>query len=162
MLNISYQYYSSPFGSMLIASSNEGIIYASFTNTDKELKQLFKEAVFQLKKEKIHEEALLLFENKNVTVPFHFNGTEFQIKVWKELLKIPYGKLSTYSKVAKNIKLTSTASRAVGTAIGDNIIAYFVPCHRVVRNDGTWGEYRWGRELKTKILEEETGNKTLF
>lgn len=81
-------------------------------------------------------------------------GTEFQLKVWNELLKIPFGQTSTYDDIA--IKLgDKNASRAVGTAIGQNKIAYLVPCHRVVAKNGKLSNFRWGIERKRQLLNWE-------
>lgn len=74
-------------------------------------------------------------------------GTEFQIKVWEALLKIPEGQLSSYSDIADLIG-QENASRAVGTAIGKNPIGYLIPCHRVIKSTGGIGEYRWGSERR--------------
>ncbi len=81
-------------------------------------------------------------------------GTPFQQKVWGELLKIPKGKVCTYEYIARKIG-NPKAVRAVGTAIGKNNLPVIVPCHRVIRKDGTLGGYRWGIEKKRKLLESE-------
>lgn len=83
-----------------------------------------------------------------------FSGTDFQQKVWNALMKIPSGATTTYAQIADMIGKPK-AVRAVGTAIGKNPIAYLVPCHRVLRTDGGIGGYRWGKELKEKILASE-------
>jgi O-6-methylguanine DNA methyltransferase len=82
------------------------------------------------------------------------HGTPFQQKVWNELLKIPKGSVCTYEYIAKKIGKPK-AVRAVGTAIGKNNLPVVVPCHRVIRKDGTLGGYRWGVEKKRKILKSE-------
>ena len=78
-------------------------------------------------------------------------ATPFQIKVWQALLKIPFGSISTYSTLAKNIEIPN-ASRAVGTALASNPIAYLIPCHRVIKSTGLIGEYHWGSTRKTAIF----------
>jgi AraC family transcriptional regulator, regulatory protein of adaptative response / methylated-DNA-[protein]-cysteine methyltransferase len=78
-------------------------------------------------------------------------GTNFQIKVWEALLKIPSGRLACYEDIAKLIN-KPTAQRAVGSAIGANNIAYLIPCHRVIQKVGTTGNYRWGAYRKKAIL----------
>jgi AraC family transcriptional regulator of adaptative response/methylated-DNA-[protein]-cysteine methyltransferase len=78
-------------------------------------------------------------------------GTEFQIKVWEALLKIPAGFVQSYQDVAKTIQKPS-ASRAVGNAVGQNAIAYLIPCHRVIRETGVLGDYRWGSFRKKAML----------
>lgn len=84
-------------------------------------------------------------------------GTPFQKLVWKALLKIQKGKTKTYAEVAKMIG-KPTAVRAAASAIAQNKIAILIPCHRVIRSDGTIGEYRWGKELKNTLLQNEQNN----
>ena len=78
-------------------------------------------------------------------------ATPFQLKVWQALLRIPFGGVSTYSNLAKNIQLPN-GSRAIGTACGSNPVAYLIPCHRVIKSTGIIGDYRWGSARKTAIL----------
>ena len=78
-------------------------------------------------------------------------GTNFQIQVWRALLKVPLGGITTYRAVAEMIG-RPTATRAVGNAVGNNPIGYLIPCHRVIRESGQLGGYRWGLERKTAIL----------
>jgi len=78
-------------------------------------------------------------------------GTEFQMKVWQALLKIPSGQLTSYNTIAKTIGQPN-ASRAVGTAIGKNPIALLIPCHRVIQQTGKFGQYRWGADRKKALL----------
>jgi AraC family transcriptional regulator of adaptative response/methylated-DNA-[protein]-cysteine methyltransferase len=85
-------------------------------------------------------------------------GTPFQQKVWKELCKIPYGQTRTYEDIAKKIGKPK-AIRAVANAIGANTLAVTVPCHRVIRKDGSLGGYRWGIAKKKKLLEMEKKGK---
>lgn len=85
---------------------------------------------------------------------FSLSGTPFQVQVWKALLKIPMGKTACYHDIAKKIGKPK-ANRAVGTAVGANKIAIFVPCHRVIKADGKIGNYKWGSELKSKLLNQE-------
>src|SRR6185437_1351105 len=84
-------------------------------------------------------------------IKLHLKGTAFQLKVWEALLKIPAGKLSTYASIANTIKHPK-AARAVGSAVGDNPIAYLIPCHRVIRSTGIIGDYHWGSTRKTAII----------
>ena len=91
-------------------------------------------------------------------IKLHLKGTEFQLKVWESLLKIPMGELTTYGEIAKNIG-NNKASRAVGTAIGSNPVAFLIPCHRVIQSSGHFGGYMWGTTRKTVIIGWE-GAKT--
>jgi AraC family transcriptional regulator, regulatory protein of adaptative response / methylated-DNA-[protein]-cysteine methyltransferase len=85
-------------------------------------------------------------------------GTDFQVKVWQSLLKIPYGKAVTYSDVANDIG-QPTASRAVGAAVGANPISFVVPCHRAVAKNGALTGYHWGLTRKRAMLGWETGGE---
>ena len=84
-------------------------------------------------------------------VKLHLKGTPFQIKVWQSLLHVPFGKVDTYAGIASNIK-NPNSSRAVGSAIGSNPVAFLIPCHRIIRSTGVTGEYHWGADRKTVIL----------
>ena len=93
-------------------------------------------------------------DRKKFTVPLDVVGTEFQKKVWSELLKIPYGKLKTYKDIA--LKLGNIHGfRAVGRANSTNHIPIIIPCHRVIASDGKLGGYAGGISLKEKLLEIE-------
>lgn len=83
-------------------------------------------------------------------------GTSFQHNVWQVLMQIPLGEKITYQSIAEKIG-NPKAVRAVGTAIGRNPISLYVPCHRVIRRDGHMGGYRWGVDIKEKLLHSEVG-----
>jgi AraC family transcriptional regulator, regulatory protein of adaptative response / methylated-DNA-[protein]-cysteine methyltransferase len=83
-------------------------------------------------------------------------GTEFQVRVWRALLAIPVGTLTSYSQLASNIDRPS-AARAVGSAVGQNRLGYLIPCHRVIRETGVISEYRWGSQRKKAMIAYETG-----
>ena len=84
----------------------------------------------------------------------HIKGTDFQMEVWEELLKIPFGETTTYGAIAQKIHKPK-ASRAVGSAIGANPVSFFVPCHRVLQSTGKIGGYHWGVQRKKAILDWE-------
>jgi AraC family transcriptional regulator of adaptative response/methylated-DNA-[protein]-cysteine methyltransferase len=84
------------------------------------------------------------------------DGTEFQLKIWEALIEIPAKTTTTYADIAEKVGKPK-AVRAVGTAVGANPIAYLIPCHRVIRTDGTLGGYRWGLDVKKKMLAFEKG-----
>ena len=79
----------------------------------------------------------------------HLNGTNFQIKVWNEILKIPKGQVKTYKEIARSIRKPKT-SRAVANACGKNPFPIKIPCHRVIRSDGRLGGYSGNGGIKTK------------
>lgn len=93
----------------------------------------------------------------DVPIPVQVGGTPFQQTVWRSLVAIPYGHQVSYGALAQTLGQPQ-ASRAVGSAVGKNPIAYFIPCHRVVRADGQLGGYRWGRDRKAALLRWETGH----
>jgi len=157
-LSINYSFAESPFGNLMVASTAKGICYMAFEdNEEKALNDLaakFPNATLQQKLDSIQQNALFIFQNdwsKLSEIKLHLKGTDFQLKVWESLLKIPMGKLSTYGKVAEDVGIPG-ASRAVGTAIGSNPVAFLIPCHRVIQSAGTFGGYMWGNTRKTAII----------
>ncbi|WP_316734878.1 methylated-DNA--[protein]-cysteine S-methyltransferase [Pedobacter aquatilis] len=157
-LSINYSFAESPFGSLIVASTPKGICYMAFENDEqtalKNLKTKFPNATFQQKLDLIQQNALFIFQNdwsKIQKIKLHLKGTDFQLKVWETLLKIPMGQLSTYGNIAARIE-SPNASRAVGTAIGSNPVAFLIPCHRVIQSTGIFGGYMWGSTRKTAII----------
>ena len=119
-----------------------------------DLKHKFPNATFNQKLDLVQQNALFIFQNdwsKLSEIKLHLKGTDFQLKVWETLLKIPMGQLSTYGSIAQKIDKPN-ASRAVGTAIGSNPVAFLIPCHRVIQSSGTFGGYMWGNTRKTAII----------
>lgn len=88
-------------------------------------------------------------------VPLHVRGTNFQIRVWEALLRVPSGEVVSYGGLARSAGLDSGSARAVGQAVGANPVAVLIPCHRVIRSTGAAGGYRWGRERKLALLARE-------
>ncbi len=157
-LIINYSFSNTLFGEILIASTAIGICYMGFAdnheNAFSELKQRFPEAQFVEQIDTHQKNALKIYTedwNKIDRIKLHLKGTDFQLKVWEALLKIPTGKLTTYGAIAKSIDKPK-ASRAVGTAIGSNPIAFLIPCHRVIQSTGVFGGYMWGSTRKTAII----------
>jgi len=157
-LHINYSYSESPFGSVIIASTPKGICYMAFEEDEKmafhNLQTKFPHAFFDQKLDLMQQNALFIFQHdwSNLNeIKLHLKGTDFQLKVWESLLKIPMGKLSTYGNLAVKIG-NPNASRAVGTAIGSNPVAYLIPCHRVIQSTGNFGGYMWGNTRKTAII----------
>lgn len=163
-LSINYSFSPSPFGSVMTASTEKGICYMAFED-DKEtalgnLKHTFPNASFFEKQDALQQNALSIFNKdwtKLNTIKLHLKGTDFQLKVWESLLTIPMGKLSTYGSLAEKIG-NPKASRAVGTAIGSNPVAFLIPCHRVIQSTGNIGGYKWGSERKQLIVGWESSH----
>ncbi|WP_310993958.1 bifunctional helix-turn-helix domain-containing protein/methylated-DNA--[protein]-cysteine S-methyltransferase [Aequorivita marina] len=158
-LKINYSYATSDFGNLIIASTTKGVCYLSFFDQTKndalnDLQSAYPNAQLKEDKDDFQENALKIFNKKATAiedVKLHLKGTDFQLKVWEALLKIPTGNLATYGTIAKTIQKPN-ASRAVGSAIGKNPIAFLIPCHRVIQSTGLFGGYMWGTTRKTAII----------
>ncbi len=157
-LSINYSFAQTNFGNLLVASTSKGICHMAFSDEEKSaveaLKKRFPGARYQQLLDKLQQNALLLFnedwDHLNM-IKLHLKGTEFQLKVWETLLKIPSGRLTTYGAVAETIN-SPKAFRAVGSAIGQNPVAFLIPCHRVIQSSGIFGGYMWGAERKAAII----------
>jgi AraC family transcriptional regulator, regulatory protein of adaptative response / methylated-DNA-[protein]-cysteine methyltransferase len=157
-LLINYDFSESPFGDVLIASTAKGICYMAFADDRQkafsELKQLFPNASYSETKDELQTNALSIFSadwSRSNKIKLHLKGTGFQLKVWSMLLKIPMGSLTTYGTLAQRIN-NPAASRAVGSAVGDNPVAFLIPCHRVIQSTGVLGNYHWGSTRKTAMI----------
>jgi AraC family transcriptional regulator of adaptative response/methylated-DNA-[protein]-cysteine methyltransferase len=157
-LNINYSFAESPFGNLMVASTTKGICYIAFADDEAKaleaLIQKFPKANYKQMTDLLQQNALFIFSHdwKNLDqIKLHLKGTDFQIKVWETLLKIPIGKFTTYGNIADHIN-NPKAARAVGTAIGDNPVAFLIPCHRVIQSTGTFGGYHWGSIRKTAMI----------
>lgn len=157
-LAIRYSFAQSPFGNIIVASTSKGICFMAFAEDEIAgliaLQQQFSNATFEQKSDAVQQNALAIFQNDWSTlseIKLHLKGTDFQLKVWETLLKIPMGQLATYGTIAQKIAKPN-ASRAVGTAIGSNPVAFLIPCHRVIQSTGTFGGYMWGNTRKTAII----------
>jgi AraC family transcriptional regulator of adaptative response/methylated-DNA-[protein]-cysteine methyltransferase len=156
-LLIYYSHAETLFGNILIASTEKGICHISFVQETSDLSALidrFPAAVLEQKTDLHQQEALKMFRddwNDLDKIKLHLKGTPFQIKVWNALLQIPMGSLKSYLDIANEIG-DPNASRAVGTAIGNNRIAYIIPCHRVITSSGNLGGYHWGIDRKTAMI----------
>lgn len=157
-LNINYSFAQTSFGNVMVASTPKGICHLTFfKEKDKELaklKGLFPQAIFCQQRDVLQQNALQILSHSKQELPeikLHLKATEFQLKVWRALLEIPLGLVSTYGVVAHRIK-NPQAVRAVGTAIAKNPVAYLIPCHRVIRSTGHSGEYHWGSTRKKLLI----------
>lgn len=158
-LNIIYGFGYSPFGNTMIASTDKGICSLEFYDDSYEdifnrLQETWSKASFIQDNEKAQELLNKIFINKE-KMNLYVKGTNFQINVWKAILNIKEGEVSTYSDVARAIGKPS-ATRAVATAIGSNHVGFLIPCHRVISKSAAMGGYRWGIDRKRVVLAYES------
>jgi AraC family transcriptional regulator of adaptative response/methylated-DNA-[protein]-cysteine methyltransferase len=158
-LHINYSFAESPFGTIIVASTAKGICYMAFADEGHNmalanLQHNFPNAAYTPILDLIQQNALFIFNqdwSKLHEIKLHLKGTAFQLKVWEALLKIPMGRLSTYSGIAAQID-NPNANRAVGSAVGDNPVAFLIPCHRVIKSTGETGQYHWGSQRKSAMI----------
>ena len=157
-LAINYSFAESPFGNIIVASTAKGICYMAFADDREQaygaLHAQFPNAQFTKVIDIAQQNALFIFKkdwSQLSNIKLHLKGTSFQLKVWEALLNIPMGGLTTYASVAAFIQ-QPTASRAVGSAVGDNPVAFLIPCHRVIKSTGETGQYHWGATRKSAII----------
>lgn len=148
-----------PFGKCLLAETPRGICHLSFFDAAQfdtaisELRAEWPAARLEWDETSARSLANRIFQDppKPAAWKLHVRGTPFQLRVWRALLEIPSGSLASYGKIAA-MTGNPKASRATGTAVGRNPISYLIPCHRVIRETGICGNYRWGVIRKRAIL----------
>ncbi len=178
-LTINYCFADSPFGKLIVASTSKGICHLFFEEDEaqalSDLQCRFPNATYLERMNQWQQEALFIFQKdrrqlqgqtsvsgkKKLKQPeqlqqlqqikLHLNGTPFQLKVWESLLSIPEGRLTSYGFLAEKLG-NPKASRAVGSAIGSNPVAFLIPCHRVIQAGGNLGGYRWGTTRKSALI----------
>lgn len=157
-LTINYSFALSPFGEIIVASTPKGICHMSFAEDHQEaiknLTSIFPKANYQNSTDEIQKNAIRIFNldwESLDKIKLHIKGSDFQLKVWQALLNIPMGQLSSYQNIANLIK-SPKASRAVGNAVGQNPVAYLIPCHRIIQSTGALGDYHWGHIRKTSMI----------
>jgi AraC family transcriptional regulator of adaptative response/methylated-DNA-[protein]-cysteine methyltransferase len=168
-LDIAYGFHPSPFGESLIMATERGVCGVAFVNED--ANQTRAEALADMTRRWPRAKFV---EDAGRTAPhtkrmFHpeqwkaekpcrlvLIGTDFEVRVWETLLRIPMGRAVSYADIARHLG-QPTASRAVGTAVGRNPISFVVPCHRVMRGDGQLAGYHWGLTRKRALIGWETG-----
>jgi AraC family transcriptional regulator of adaptative response/methylated-DNA-[protein]-cysteine methyltransferase len=159
-IRIHYGFHETTFGLALVGITDRGICWLSFLQADEEPRRELEKMKTHWNNSVVSESVELtqsfvdqIFNRINLKQPLHMfvKGTNFQIKVWEALLKIPMGSVTTYQAIASTIK-SPKAMQAVGSAVGSNHIAYLIPCHRVIRKDGILGEYRWSAARKKSII----------
>jgi AraC family transcriptional regulator, regulatory protein of adaptative response / methylated-DNA-[protein]-cysteine methyltransferase len=165
-LNIQYGFHDCPFGRALILITNEGLAGLAFADHGKEqsaladMRSRWSEATYVENHQATATYAKRIFESErwkpDQPLRIVFIGSDFEIRVWETLLRIPFGKASSYSDIASHIGKPK-AARAVGAAVGKNPISFVVPCHRVLEKSGGLGGYHWGLTRKRAILGWEAG-----
>ena len=165
-ISIGYTIADSPLGKLLVASTEKGICAVSFGDNEDELKRELEQEFFAAeifregKGLKTAVDSILRGlngERSILALPLDVRGTAFQMRVWSELRKIPYGETRSYKEVAENIG-DPNAVRAVARACATNPVALVTPCHRVVASDGKLAGYKWGIERKDTLLKRERQN----
>lgn len=164
-LVIFYAFVAGPFGRTLIAATEDGICWLSFCGAAADSDQLSELKSDWPAAEFVEDDAFIaplaarafaFAANKPLDAPLglYVQGTNFQLKVWEALLRIPFGEVVTYGDIAREV-CTPRASRAVGAAVGANMISLLIPCHRVILSSGVVHNYRWGAPRKKTILAME-------
>jgi len=156
-VTIQYGTHETPFGETFVAVTPRGVCRIAFLGAESaeqiltDLHQNWPKASFVRNDNATNYVAKMLFSNlkddSSNPLALHVAGTNFQVAVWKALLRIPSGKLANYSQIA-NALGHPKASRAVGNAVGANPVALLIPCHRVIQKSGALGGYRWGTSRK--------------
>jgi AraC family transcriptional regulator, regulatory protein of adaptative response / methylated-DNA-[protein]-cysteine methyltransferase len=168
-IEIAYGFHPSPFGEALLLATERGVAGLAFVNEDKaqsqsdallDMMQRWPKARFIAAPERTAPHAAQIFQTSQWSAERPLRlvmiGTDFEVRVWETLLKIPMGRAVSYLDIARHLG-QPTASRAVGSAVGRNPISFVVPCHRVLRGDGSLGGYHWGLTRKRALIGWETG-----
>lgn len=168
-VTVRYGFHPTPFGDCLIAVTPRGICHLAFVapvSRDDALARLVHDwplAQLVPDQDATRAAAAKAFpppgSSALPSLALHVKGTNFQLKVWKALLEIPVGDVTTYGAIATKLG-DPNASRAVGSAVGANPVSYLIPCHRVIRASGELGGYAWGVDRKRVMLALETGRTT--
>ena len=165
-LRISYGFAASPFGECLIGEAARGICHLAFVDSSPEqsvarLSAQWPGASLSRDDAAARETALNVFARVGVErapLRAYVKGTAFQVRVWRALLEVEQGSLVTYAQLASTV-CGPNAARAVGAALGRNPLAYLIPCHRVIRETGVVGGYRWGDTRKRAMIAWESARR---
>lgn len=160
-ISVEYGFHESPFGTCLLGTTERGVCWLSFLSEEdspksemEKMKEHWNQSVFRQNQELTSGILSRVFDAQpQASQKLHLlvKGTNFQVKVWEALLRLPMGSVTTYQGIAEKIA-NPKAMQAVGSAVGSNHIAYLIPCHRVIRKDGVLGEYRWSAARKKSII----------
>lgn len=168
-LVIHYGSYHSPFGQCVIATTHRWICKLAFFDTHEQhisietaLHAEWPKATITKNDQHIRllADTIFIAAEKSSPLKILLKGSPFQLKVWQALLSIPKGELKSYQDIAFAIE-KPTATRAVASAIAKNNIAYLIPCHRVIKQNGDFGQYRWNSHRKQALITWETGRHKL-
>lgn len=154
---VSLAYAASPFGEIVLAATPLGLSHLWLTDGGEsaaDLRKTYPKAQLIEQASPHHMAALSYFTDRPQPLALHLKGTPFQLSVWRALLNIPFGRASSYKKIATQIGKPK-ANRAVGSAVGKNPVFFIIPCHRVLAHDGSLGGYFCGLEKKQEILNFE-------
>lgn len=163
-MTVHYGFVDTPFGNAIIGESERGVCHLRFCESKaaalEELQSEWPNAALKKSSKRVEEISAQVFSRTgrcatDRPLRAHVRGSEFQLKVWRALAQIPIGRLVSYGSLAEAIG-SAGAARAVGTAVGANPLAYLIPCHRVIRETGVIGQYRWGHERKQALIAWET------
>lgn len=165
-LTLAYGFHPSPFGDALMVATQRGLAGLAFADPDEkarsldDMQQRWPRAQFREDAARAAGLARRIFDPKlwrqDRPLRVMMIGTDFEVRVWETLLKIPMGRVTTYSDIATKIRAPK-AARAVGAAVGKNPIAFVVPCHRVIGKGGDLTGYHWGLTRKRAMLGWEAG-----
>ncbi|NDV84027.1 methylated-DNA--[protein]-cysteine S-methyltransferase [Bacteroides sp. 51] len=165
-LTINYSFADTPFGAVIIGSTEKGVCHMTFADEGEQgaldrMKMAFPNASYRQFLDRNQQNALFVFTqdwSKLDEIKLHLKGTAFQLKVWETLLQVPSGGLTTYADLALKSG-HGGAQRAVGTALGNNPVVFLIPCHRVIQASGIIGNYRYGEERKNAIIGWEAAKR---
>ncbi len=167
-LEVRYGFHPSPFGVCLVAVTPLGICHLAFVHpvtrrgAVERLRHDWPRATLVADQDATRRAAMGAFprpgSHSGAPLALHVKGTNFQLKVWDALLKVPDGAVTTYGDIAAAVG-DGKASRAVGGAVGSNPISWLIPCHRVIRSTGELGGYAWGPERKRVMLALESARR---
>lgn len=166
-LEIAYGFHDSPFGTALIMVTDKGVCGLAFADEKaqemailRDMQRRWPNARYTYAPKRTHPHAARIFNpllwRAREPLRIIMIGTDFEIRVWETLMQTPFGRMTTYSELAKKAGAAG-AARAVGRAVGRNPLSFVVPCHRVVRSDGGLGGYHWGLTRKRALIGWEKG-----
>lgn len=163
-VTVCYGLHESPFGECLLATTERGVCGLSFVadggrdETLADLRERWPGADLAPDQPGTRAVARSVFEANGPAARLDVRGTNFQVRVWEALLRVPEGALVSYSDVARAVG-APRAARAVGSAVARNPVAWLIPCHRVIRATGAFGDYRWGAARKKAIVGWEAARR---